>query len=227
MTSPAPTHRKFSFDTVFGAGGDIASAPPPARKKLYQPDEVEQIRSQAYAEGERSAVVLAEQEAARALATLAQAAQAALGSLAAVAHEHRSQSAHLALAAARKIAGAALEQFPEAPVTAALEAMAREIEAEPRLLARVAPHLEARLQAALEGAAASIGFSGQITARGDADLPLGAFVLDWGDGRCGFDPVAAAERVTQALEAALAAEGLHAEPLIAQTEFPQGDPDHV
>jgi flagellar assembly protein FliH len=226
MTQPAPVHRKFSFDTVFDAGGDIASAPPPVRKKLFLPEEVEQIRAAAYAEGERSAVVLAEQEAAQALAVLAQAAQTALGSLAAVAHEHRSQSAGLALAAARKIAGAALEQFPEAPVTAALEAMAREIEAEPRLLARVAPHLVERLQAALETAATSIGFSGQITARADPDLPLGAFVLDWGDGRCGFDPIAAAERVTEALEAALAAEGLHAEPLISPGEIAQGDIDH-
>ncbi len=231
MTLPAPVpssgHRKFSFDTVFDAGGDIASAPPPARKKLFHPEEVEQIRAAAYAEGEYSAVVRAEQEAAQALTVLAQAAQVALSSLAAVAHEHRSQSAHLALAAARKIAGAALEQFPEAPVTAALEAMGREIEAEPRLLARVAPHLQDRLQAALETTAAAMGFSGQITARGDADLPLGAFILDWGDGRCGFDPVAAAERVSQAVDAALAAEGLHAEPLISANEIAQGDPDHV
>lgn len=227
MTSPATTHRKFSFDTVFDGSGEIASAPPPARKKLYQPEEVEQIRSQAFAEGERSAVVRAEQEAAQALSQIAQAAQAALSALAAVAHEHRSHAAELALAAARKIAGAALERFPEAPAVAALEAMAREIEAEPRLIARVAPHLEERSQAALETVAQAMGFSGQILAKGDPALPSAAFVLDWGDGRCAFDPVAAAARVAEALDAALAAEGLHAEPLIPQDSFPQGGADHV
>lgn len=227
MTSPAPTHRRFSFDTVFDGSGDISSAPPPARKKLYQPEEVEQIRAAAYAEGERSAVVRAEQEAAQAMGQIAQAAQAALSVLAAVAHEHRSHSAALAMAAARKIAGAALERFPEAPAQAALEAMGREIEAEPRLIARVAPHLEERTQAALETVAQAMGFAGQILAKADPSLPPAAFVLDWGDGRCAFDPVAAEIRVSQALEAALAAEGLHAEPLIPQDTFPMGDTDHV
>ncbi|HWU15972.1 MAG TPA: flagellar assembly protein FliH, partial [Caulobacter sp.] len=44
-------------------------------------------------------------------------------------------------------------------------------------------------------------------------MPTAAFVLDWGDGRAAFNPDDAAARVTQALEAAIAAEGLHAEPL--------------
>lgn len=227
MSDVGPSHRKFSFDTVFDGAGGIASAPPPARKKLYQPEEVEQIRQQAYAEGERSGVVRAEQEAAQALGQIAQAAKAALSALAAVAHEHRSSSAALALAAARKIAGAALERFPEAPAVAALEAMGREIEAEPRLIARVAPHLEERTQAALETIAQAMSFTGQILAKGDPSLPPAAFVLDWGDGRCAFDPVAAETRVAEALEAALAAEGLHAEPLIPQDAFPQGETDHV
>jgi flagellar assembly protein FliH len=43
-------------------------------------------------------------------------------------------------------------------------------------------------------------------------MPKAAFVFDWGDGRAAFDPVAASERVGEALAAALAAEGLHAEP---------------
>jgi flagellar assembly protein FliH len=42
----------------------------------------------------------------------------------------------------------------------------------------------------------------------------GAFTLDFGDGSAAFDPQAAAQRVAEALHAALAAEGLHAEPLI-------------
>jgi flagellar assembly protein FliH len=41
-----------------------------------------------------------------------------------------------------------------------------------------------------------------------------AFTLDFGDGSASFDPAAAAERVSQSLHAALASEGLHAEPLI-------------
>ena len=54
------------------------------------------------------------------------------------------------------------------------------------------------------------------------DLTLAAFVLDWGDGRADFDPAAAADRVAQALHTALAAEGLHAEPLISANEADHG-----
>ena len=45
----------------------------------------------------------------------------------------------------------------------------------------------------------------------DPAMAAAAFVFDWGDGRAAFDPAAAAERVAEALNAALAAEGLHAE----------------
>ncbi|MCA0356106.1 MAG: flagellar assembly protein FliH [Proteobacteria bacterium] len=205
-------HRKFSFDTVFDDNGGVAYAPPRV-KKTFTPEEVEAAKAQAYAEGERSAVARAEQEAAQALAEVAHAVQQAFGTLAHVAHEHREGSAMLALACARKIADAALTHFPEAPVTAALEALAREVESQPRIFVRVSPELEERTQRALETVAAQIGFQGQIVARADGAMAPAAFTFDWGDGRAAFDPDGAAQRVAEALEAAIAAEGLHAEPL--------------
>lgn len=219
MTQPA--HKLFGFDTVFDDAGAVTYQAP-TRKRLFTPDEVEQIRAAAFAEGERSAVAQAEGQAADALADIARAARSAMTALAAVAHEHRVGTAELALAAARRIADAALSRFPDAPVTAALETLAREVEAQPRLTVRVAAGLEGRVQAALDQTAEAIGFQGQITARADAALPLAAFVLDWGDGRAAFDPLAAAERVAAALDAALAAEGLHAEPLIPASEADHG-----
>lgn len=219
MTEPA--HKPFAFDTVFDEAGAVAYQAPP-RKRLFTSDEVEQIRAAAFAEGERSAVAQAEAQAADALADIARGARSALTALAAVAHEHRTGSAELALAAARRIADAALSRFPDAPVSAALEALAREIEAQPRLVVRVAAGLEGRVQDALDQTAAAIGFPGRITARADAALPPAAFVLDWGDGKAAFDPLAAAERVAVALDAALAAEGLHAEPLIPASEADHG-----
>lgn len=215
MSASAP--RPFAFDTVFDDAGSIAYQPP-ARRKHYTAEEVEAARAAGYAEGERSAVAQAEARAADALADVARAARAALSALQGVAHEHRVGSAQLALAAARRIADAALDRFPEAPAAAALEALAREIEAEPRLMVRVAPDLQARIQAALDHTAEAIGFEGQILTRAEPALPPAAFVLDWGDGKAVFDPQDAAARVAAALEAALAAEGLHAEPLISASE---------
>ena len=210
-------HEKFTFDTVFDAntGAVIAATRP---KRAFTPDEVEGAKAQAFAEGERSGVVRAEQAAAAALAEIAQAATAALSALSRLVHDHRATSAELALATGRTIAGAALDQFPEAPASAALAAMAREMEATPRLAVRTSADLVERLQAALEDTAQRCGYAGQIIVRGDPTLPLAAFVIDWGDGRASFDPVEASERVAQALRGAVEAEGLHAEPVLTQSE---------
>jgi flagellar assembly protein FliH len=214
-------HRKFTFDTVFDGDGVVSYAAT-RPKRAFSPDEVEQVRNQAFAEGERSAVVRAEEAAAASLADIARSTRTALGALAHLAHEHRTACAELALACARTIAGAALERFPQAPAQAALQSLAREIEAAPKLAVRTAPDMVERLQAALDVTAQACGFPGQIVVKGDPALPDAAFVLDWGDGRAAFDPTQAAERVTDALHTALAAEGLHAEPLISLSEADHG-----
>jgi flagellar assembly protein FliH len=211
MSAAAP--QKFAFELEFGAEGDFV--PPPPRKRLFTAEEVERIREAEFAEGESSAVARAEAEAALALSAMATEVRTALTGLAEVAHQHREGAAELALAAARRIAGAALERFPLAPAEAALEALAREVEAAPRLIVRCAPQLEARMQAALAQVAEAAGYSGQITVKADPAAPPAAFTFDWGEARAAFDPEAAAKRVEAALTNALAAEGLHAEPITA------------
>lgn len=222
MTSPAP-HQRFTFDTVFDNDGGMVM--PVRTKKSYTPEEVEQIRAEAFAEGERSVAAQAEMAFAAALQDVARSAEMALPALARVAHDHRTNSAELALAVGRKIADAALSQFPEAPVAAALTELAREVEAAPRLTVRAAPDLVGRVQSALNDIASGIGYPGALTVTGDAALPAAAFTLEWGEGRAAFDPEAAAERVSAALATALAAEGLHAEPLIPASE-PNPEADH-
>lgn len=204
--------RRFAFDTVFDDGGRIAYAPPPAKRTLAT-EELEAMRARAYAEGEQSALALARQAEAAALARIADATAAALSTLTAAAHEHRSGAAELALAAARKIADAALDRFPEAPLTAALGALSREVEGAPRLVVQVSAPDAEELRAKVEAAAAQAGFEGRLSLTADPSAPAGAFTFDWGDGRAAFDPDAAAARVAEALHAALAAEGLHAEAL--------------
>ena len=210
---PAAEGEKFNFDTVFDGGGHVVSQTP-RPKRTYTTDEVEQIRRQANAEGDRLAMNSIAARQAAALEAIAQACRAALPRLAEVAHEHRVGSAELSLACARQIAAAALDRFPQAPVQAAVEALAREIEAAPRLVVSCDPELADGLAEALAETAQAIGFTGQVQVRPTGDIGPAAFILDFGDGQAAFDPAAAAERVSQALHAALAAEGLHAEPLI-------------
>lgn len=206
-------HRKFAFDTVFGDDDGIASEPV-REKRVYTAAEVDAERAHAFAEGQRTATVRAEQAVAAALSDVANSVRAALPALNQVVQRHREATAELALACGRAIAGAALEQFPEAPVIAALTALAREVEAEPKLIVRSSANTAERLQAELNKTAEACGFTGQILVRADAELPPAAFSLEWRDGRAAFDPLATAERVQNALREAVVAEGLHAEPLI-------------
>src|SRR5947207_1892108 len=92
---------------------------------------------------------------------------------------------------------------------------------------------QVRAQARAEGEAAALQRAEAQTAQALSQLaeaarfalPRAAFLLDWGDGRAAFDPEAAAARVGAALEAALAAEGLHAEALPIPVT-PTSETDH-
>lgn len=208
MTDAAP--RKFSYETVFDDEGGIAYTPP-KQKRIFTLEEVNQIRADCYEDGQRSALVVAEQAAAVALQAIAQAAHAALSTLVRIAHDHRVESAELSLACARQIADAALEQFPDAPARAALDALAAEITTGPRLTVRASADLVERFQQTLNEQAQALGLPGQIIVKADPIMPHAAFHFDWGDGRASYDPTVTAERVAQALRNALIAENLHAE----------------
>lgn len=204
---------KFIFGTEFDAVGGIARQA--RRERIMIPsEEVEGIRRAAFADGEKAAKAGIEAQQQQAIAHIAAACSQALPKLAEVAHEHRVASAGLALACAKAIAGAALHNFPQAPLDAALDALAREIEAQPKLIISTTPHLADALQWHLEDMATRIGFQGAIQVKPDGNFGPYAFTLDFGDGAASYDPIAAMDRVTETLMSALAAEGLHAEPLI-------------
>jgi flagellar assembly protein FliH len=210
MTSQPPP-RKFMFDTVF-EGANIIEAPRPRR--AFTPEEMEAARAEAYAEGERSAVAVAEAAMAASLQDIAQAVHQAMGALSSIAHEHRVASAELSMACARRIADAAMDAFPHAPAEAALSALSVELAAAPRIIIRAAPDQAPALEELMNRTAEQIGLTGQILVRPDPALPRAAFGFDWGDGRAQFNPEAAAIKVQEALANALAAEGLHGDPIV-------------
>jgi flagellar assembly protein FliH len=204
--------QKFAFDTIFDDAGAIEAAPAPI-KRMYTAAEVEAARQAGYAAGERSALVKAEAAHAGALREVAGALGGALAALAEVAHEHKAGCAALSLAAARAIADAALDAFPDAPAAAALQTLIHEVESAPRLIVRTGADDPERLAKALEQVAANAGLPGQVTVKPEPGMTRAAFVFDWGDGKAAFDPDAALARVTEALHAALVAEGLHGDPI--------------
>lgn len=207
------TARPFIFDTEFDASGVVVqpSAWQPS-KRAYTPAEVEALVSQGRQDAREAALAEAASAQAQALSAIAQAVAHAAPALAQVAQAHREQAADLALAAARVVAGAALDRFPAGPLQAAIEALGHEIDASPRLVVRTAG-LGEEGRARLESLCADAGFTGLIAFRDDPGLPAASFRLEWSDGRAEFDCDAAFARMADALHSALAAEAGHAETL--------------
>lgn len=214
----AAGHQKFCFDLSFDGTDDVAAAARP-RKALYSAAEVDKIRAEALEDGRRAALEAQEGERLTLTREIGQSVRQAVEHLTEVAANHRAGLAELALTAARKIAGAALDRFPEAPARAAFDALLTEVEAQPRLMVRASEAAVARVEAALCEAAEAAGYAGLTVVRADPGLAGAAFVFEWGEGRAAFDPDESAARVAAALEAALAA-GAHDEPSLAQSETP-------
>jgi flagellar assembly protein FliH len=214
-----PLSTPFAFDTEFDASGVVvqASAFRPA-KRAYTPMEVEALVAQARAEARDAALAESASVQAMALSTIAQSLAAAVPSLTQVAQAHREQSAGLALAAARVVAAAALDRFPAGPLQAALEALAQEIDASPRLVIRT-DQLDDASRARVEQQCADAGFSGVVAFREEPGMPAASFQLEWADGRAEFDADAAFVRIGEALQSALAAEAGHAETLTPDTSL--------
>lgn len=205
--------RPYVFDTEFDADGAVVR-PSTFRptKRAYAPAEVEVMVAQARLEARETALAEVESIQAMAVAAIGQALSAAAPALAQIVQDHRRQSAELALATARVLAQAAFDRFPQGPLQTALEALGQEIDASPRLVVHVGG-LTDETRARIERLCADAGFSGLVAFREAPGMAAAGFQLEWADGRADFDPVGAANRVAEALEAALAAEAGHAEPL--------------
>ena len=165
-----PQHQPFVFETEFDASGAVvASRPTQTVKRVYLAAEVEALVAQARAEAQQAARAELEGVQAMALTEISQALGRALPGLARVAHEHRAASAELALAAARIIAGSALEQMPQGPLHEALEALGHEIDASPRLVVRTGG-LSDDVRARIEAVCAEAGFTGQVSFRDEPGM---------------------------------------------------------
>ena len=215
MTNAAP--RPFIYETEFdGSGSIVRGSNFIPTKRSYHPAEVEALVANARLEARETALAEVESLQAMAVVTIAQVLSGSAPTLATVAQTHREQSAELALAAARIIAGGALDHFPAGPLQAALEALGQEIDASPRLVIR-ARGLDEAVQQKLQAVCIDAGFSGLIAFRDDPGLAVAAFQLEWADGRAEYDPAEAAARLGEVLTAALAAEAGHAEALNGST----------
>src|SRR5215467_12844089 len=127
--------RKFAFDTEFTPDGAILRD---AAKKIT-PEEIEAQSAAAYQKGKHDAVAQAERETAAALQGLADAASAIVTRLDAESRAMREEAARVAIVAAKKIAGAALDSFGVHRAANAIEAAMDSLRHQPRLVVKLSP----------------------------------------------------------------------------------------
>jgi flagellar assembly protein FliH len=188
----------YEFEPMFGEGSPQGAARGQGRRKALTEDDIAAAHAQGVAQGIAEANACIERASSEALRAIASLMQMMLGRLAGEAHSLRIDAADVAIAAARAVAGTALDAFGEEAVADIVSNAVAQLRDVPRLVVRVAPDLAETIEARLIGCAREAGFSGEIAVRGDPDAQAGDCVMDWGDGVITHNRDAAFAAIAQA-----------------------------
>jgi flagellar assembly protein FliH len=191
----SPSH-KFTFDTEFRGPSDVISDAARARqKKTLTTEELEAMCARAEAQGSEAASVRAAENIDRTAAALVIALRAALDSSHAEIEALRAEAAMLAMAAAKRIAPAALAALPAGDVENALREAMHQAIGEPRITLRAAPDVIAALEGKIAGIAHEEGYDGRVMMAADPGISGADCRIEWRGG--------GSERSEAAIEAAL------------------------
>lgn len=168
----------FGFDREFAPDGTVLRDGERI-KRVFNEAEVKAKTEAAADAARQDEAVKAGQAAAEALKQISARMQVVLGRMDAESGAIREDAARLAVAAARAIAGRALEAHGEETIMdCAREALA-DLRAEPRLAVRVAPDLADAVAEGLIAEAERMGFEGAVSVRPDPDVAAGDCALEW------------------------------------------------
>jgi flagellar assembly protein FliH len=193
--------RKYAFDTEFSADGEIMREPP----KRITPEEVQAANNDGYARGKDDATAQAERRTAAALEAIADAASAVLTRLNAESQSMRAEAARVAMAAAQKIAGAALDSFGVERAAQAIEVAMDTLRHQPRLVVKLPTNIAEQLKPRITEMCETHAYASAVLVRAEPGLQTGEVVIDWSDGVIAMDPADAARRIEELIDAALAA----------------------
>jgi flagellar assembly protein FliH len=185
---------KFTFDTHFDSGSEEPRAESRSRKS-YSADEIEAMRSQAHQEGQSAGDIRATEAMSVSIAQVAAAVLAAIEAMDEEIEAIRAEAASLALAAAKRLASAALAASPEAEVAEALQVALRHAVGEPRVVVKTAPALARAIEQRAAEIAVQEGYEGRMQFVADNALIGADCRIEWKDGGL--------ERSERAIETAL------------------------
>jgi flagellar assembly protein FliH len=187
---------KFTFDTEFRGQSDVVSDAARARqKKTMTAEEIDALKAESEALGSQAAQVKAAENIERTISALTLSLRAALDRSRAEIEALRSDAALLALAAAKKIAPAALAALPAGDVENALREAMHQAIGEPRITLRAAPEVIAALEGKVNAIAHEEGYDGRVMLAADPLINGADCRIEWRGG--------GSERSEAAIEAAL------------------------
>jgi flagellar assembly protein FliH len=200
---------KFTFDTHFDGDNPRNKKSDVRSRKSYSAEEIEAIKTEAREEGRADGDVRASHAIAASIGQVAAAVLAAIQAMDGEIECIRAEAAGLAIAAAKKLAHAALAAAPEVEIEEALRVALHQAIGEPRVVVTTSPVLALKIQERANEIAHEEGFEGRVQFVPDDGLTNADCRVEWRGGGI--------ERAQSAIESALA-------DLMAR-RFPQSAPE--
>jgi flagellar assembly protein FliH len=195
------TNRKFTFDTEFHDGGERRTAEAERRqKKTMTIDEIDGIKAAARSEGEGNAAARNAEAIERAISALTISVRAVADQSHAEIEAVRAEAAAVALAAARKLAAAAVTALPQGDVEAALREAMHQAIGEPRLVLRASPEITALIEPRLADIAHEEGYDGRVHLTADPHFHGADCRIEWRGGGAEHSFEAIATTLDQIIE---------------------------
>lgn len=172
----------FMFETEFTPSGDVLRGP---ERKFFSREETDQMAAKARLEGEAKAKQAAEVRGFASVDKIVAHLAPVAAQLAMLAEQLRAEAAELAITAARKIAGTALDKDGEEAAAVAITEVTRQLKLNPMVTVSVAQESLAEVERRVEqmrrqGIATNIAFIADPNAR------PGDWHVVWGEGSTGF-----------------------------------------
>lgn len=135
-----------------------------------------------FAEGQRTAIVQAEQQIAAAAEALADKVVAMAGTIDEARKQAVAEAVGLSLSIARKLAGRMIAAQPTAEIEALIAECLQSLEGVPHLVIRCEPMLADRVRDIATSRISHSGFTGRLVVLGDPEIAIGDARLEWADG---------------------------------------------
>jgi flagellar assembly protein FliH len=188
---------KYTFDIEFRPEGDLVSNAARARqKKAYSTEEIDTLSSRAREQGMKAGQVRAAEQQTQEVGKLVAALREVVQRSSRATEDVREEASLIALAAARKLAGFAIDALPSADVEEVLRHALHQALGEPRIVLHASPKVADILRPKLAEIAQEEGFEGRVVVTGDAAMGHADCRIEWRGG--------GAERSQAAIEAAIA-----------------------